>query len=155
MKVAGIAKQVVDQGGLVQAGGHGQLPGLCTHCEMWSFVQGGMTPEQALRCGTLLGAKYLGLDADLGSIRQGKLADLIVIQEGADPLKNIRDSEKIQFVIANGSVYEANRMNRLGSGQPRPQFYWQLPGGNAAGISGSAAFGHGVGCSCHRGRLQQ
>lgn len=154
IKVAGIAKQVVDQGGLVQAGGHGQLAGLCTHWEMWSFVQGGMTPEQALRCGTLLGAKYLGLDEDLGSVRQGKLADLVIIQKGADPMKDIRDSEKIQFVVANGNVYEANRMNRLGSGQPRPQFYWQSPGGNAAGVSGSAAFGQGVGCSCHRGRMQ-
>ena len=48
MRVAEIARQVVDQGGLVQAGGHGQLCGICTHWEMWSFVQGGMTPMQAL-----------------------------------------------------------------------------------------------------------
>ena len=114
MRVAEIAKQLVDQGGLVQAGGHGQLNGICTHWEMWSFVQGGMTPLEALTCGTLHGAKYLGLDGDLGSVEAGKLADLIIYQKGADPTRNIRDSEKIDNVIANGEIFEANRMNRFG-----------------------------------------
>jgi Tol biopolymer transport system component/imidazolonepropionase-like amidohydrolase len=150
MKVAEIALQVVEQGGLVQAGGHGQLNGICTHWEMWSFVQGGMTPMQALKCGTINGAKYLGLDGDLGSVETGKLADLVIFQKGADPLENIRDSERVQFVVANGEVYEADRMNRFGSREPRRPFYWQ---NERAGITmGTGAPEHGVGCSCLRGR---
>ncbi|QEF97942.1 translocation protein TolB [Stieleria maiorica] len=148
IKVAEIARQVVEQGGLVQAGGHGQLPGLCTHWEMWSFVQGGMTPMQALTCGTLNGAKYLGLDDDLGSIEVGKLADLIVIRRGADPIKQIRDSEKIQFVMANGHLFEADRMNRIGDNAPRGEFFWE----NNAGAGVLATASEAVGCSCHRGR---
>ncbi|MCA9138498.1 MAG: PD40 domain-containing protein [Planctomycetales bacterium] len=148
IKVAEIAKQVVDQGGLVQAGGHGQLPGICTHWEMWSFVQGGMTPMQALACGTINGARYLGLDDDLGSIEQNKLADIVVIRRGADPMKNIRDSEKIQWVIANGDVFQADRMNRLGANEPRGQFFWELNDG--AGVMASAL--ESSGCSCHRGQ---
>ncbi len=147
IRVAEIAKQVVDAGGLVQAGGHGQLSGICTHWEMWSFVQGGMTAMEALRCGTINGATYLGLDGDLGSIESGKLADVIIIQKGSDPTKNIRHSEDIQYVIANGEAFEANRMNRFGSRSPRVPFYWD---GNESGISIDFAQAIGVGCSCHR-----
>ncbi|NND97549.1 MAG: amidohydrolase family protein, partial [Pirellulaceae bacterium] len=149
IRVAEIAKQVVDQGGLVQAGGHGQLNGICTHWEMWSFVQGGMTPMQALTCGTINGAKYLGLDGDLGSIEPGKLADMIICQKGADPTKRIRDSERIAHVVANGEIFEANRMNRFGSRQPRMPFYWD---GSESGMTIGASHTEGVGCSCLRGR---
>ncbi|QEG39831.1 amidohydrolase family protein [Roseimaritima ulvae] len=147
IRVAEIAKQVVDQGGLVQSGGHGQLAGICTHWELWSFVQGGMTPMQALACGTINGAKYLGLDGDLGSIEKGKLADLVILQKGADPTVKIRDTEKIATVIANGRIYEANRMNRYGSRMPRTPFYWNDGAGSPSqGFTLSDA----VGCSCGR-----
>ncbi len=150
MKVAEIARQVVEQGGLVQAGGHGQLNGICTHWEMWSFVQGGMTPMQALMCGTINGAKYLGLDGDLGSIEVGKLADLVIFKSDADPAKNIRDTEQIQYVVANGEIYEADRMNRFGSPEPRRPFYWQNNGAGTTLLHNSLE--HGIGCSCLRGR---
>ena len=149
MRVAEIAKQLVDQGSLVQAGGHGQLNGICTHWEMWSFVQGGMTPLEALHCGTINGAKYLGLDTDLGSIEVGKLADLIIYQKDADPAKEIRDTEKIQHVIANGEIFEAQRMNRFGSRAPREPFYWD---GSESGMTFMSTLEHGVGCSCLRSR---
>ncbi len=126
IQVAKIAKQVVDDGGLVQAGGHGQLNGICTHWELWSFVQGGMTPMEALRCGTLNGAKYLGLDGDIGSLEPGKLADLIVIQRGFDPTKEIRHSQEIAMVMANGRLFDATSMSELtGDKTPGPVFYFQ------------------------------
>lgn len=123
IKVASITKQLIDQGGLVQAGGHGQLNGICTHWEMWSYVQGGMTPLEALRCGTLNGAKYVGLDGDLGSLEPGKLADLIVIAKDHDPTINIRHSENIQWVMANGNLYDASTMRAI-DGEERAPFFW-------------------------------
>lgn len=146
IQVAGIARQVVEQGGLVQAGGHGQLNGICTHWEMWSFVQGGMTPADALRCGTLLGAKYLGLDRDLGSLEAGKLADIIVLQEGRDPLKDIRHTEFVQFTIANGRVFDATTLQELGnrSAEEETEFYWELTGN---GVSFPLPAASGCGCS--------
>jgi imidazolonepropionase-like amidohydrolase/Tol biopolymer transport system component len=144
IRVAEIAKQVIDDGGLVQAGGHGQLNGMCTHWEMWSFVQGGMTPIQALTCGTLHGAKYLGLDKDVGSLEVGKLADIIVMESGADPIKNIRDSERVQFTIANGRIFESKSMTELTSGRP-PDFFWKHVGN---GISYPVPIV--TSCSCQR-----
>ena len=145
IRVAEIAQRVVAEGGLVQAGGHGQLNGICTHWEMWSFVQGGMTPRQELRCGTLNGARYLGLDRDLGSLEEGKLADLLVIEAECDPTRDIRHSERIDLVIANGRVFDARRMNAWGEPAPRGAFYWQREG---QGLSQRPP--HSPGCACQR-----
>jgi Tol biopolymer transport system component/imidazolonepropionase-like amidohydrolase len=144
IRVAEIAKQVVDDGGLVQAGGHGQLNGICTHWELWSFVQGGMTPIQALECGTLNGAKYVGLDRDLGSLEVGKLADILVMEAGADPTARIRDSERVHLTIANGRVFNATTMTELNS-QHAPEFFWKQAGN---GISYAVPVS--TGCSCGR-----
>ena len=127
IRQARIARRVVDNGGMVQAGGHGQLQGMDTHWEMWAMVQGGMTPMEALRCGTLFGAKYVGLDGDLGSLEAGKLADLIVIEKGSDPTKDIRHSERVHYVVANGRLFDARTMDELtkkGRLKRKP-FYWE------------------------------
>lgn len=125
IRVAEIAKQVVRDGGLVQAGGHGQLNGIDTHWELWSFVQGGMTPIESLRCGTINGAKYLGLDDDIGSLEVGKLADLVVIERGFDPTEEIRHSEKVELVMINGRLFRAETMQEIGGQQqPAPKFFF-------------------------------
>ena len=144
MRVAEIARQVVDQGGLVQAGGHGQLCGICTHWEMWSFVQGGMTTMDALKCGTINGARYIGLDNDLGSVESGKLADLIVLEKGADPLKEIRDTERVQLTIANGRVFQAATMTEYGADTPQQNFYWKTAGN---GVSDFLPVSSSCGCA--------
>ncbi|MBI3449494.1 MAG: PD40 domain-containing protein [Acidobacteria bacterium] len=100
--VAASAKKVVDAGGRVNLGGHGQLQGLGPHWEMWAFVQGGMTPLQALRVATLSPAETLGLDRDLGSIEAGKLADFVVLSK--NPLERIENSASIELVVKNGTA---------------------------------------------------
>ena len=109
-------------------------------------MQGGMSPLESLRCGTIFGATYLGLDGDVGSLETGKLADIIVMETGADPTKNIRDTEKIEYTIANGRVFKSRRMNELGSSAPRQPFYWGQPG--YGGMSHS--FPRSSSCSCQR-----
>jgi imidazolonepropionase-like amidohydrolase len=122
--VAAGAAEVLRRGGMVQLGAHGQMQGLGAHWELWSLVQGGMTPMQALQTATIGGARYLGLDGDLGSLEVGKLADLVVFE--ADPLSDIRNSEQIGMVMVNGRLYDARTMDRI-AGDPvkRERFFFE------------------------------
>jgi Tol biopolymer transport system component/imidazolonepropionase-like amidohydrolase len=118
------AKALADAGTKVNLGAHGQLQGLGAHWELWMFVQGGMSPMQALRAATLNGAQYIGLDDDIGSLESGKLADLIVLEK--NPLEHIRNSESIKYVMLNGRLYDAATMNELGTrAVKREPFYWE------------------------------
>ncbi len=117
------AKRIVDAGGRVQLGAHGQLQGLGAHWELWMLQQGGMTPLEALRAATLDGARYLGLDRELGSIEVGKLADLVVLDR--NPLDDIRGTEAVSMVMVNGRLYETATMNEVGSSKSRPAFHFQ------------------------------
>jgi imidazolonepropionase-like amidohydrolase/Tol biopolymer transport system component len=118
------AKQISDAGGSVQLGAHGQLQGLGAHWELWMLQQGGMTPMESLRAATIAGARYLGLDADLGSLEKGKLADLVVLDR--NPLENIRDSESIAMVMMNGRLYDGKTLAEVGATKrPAPRFWWE------------------------------
>jgi imidazolonepropionase-like amidohydrolase len=105
-------------------GAHGQIQGIGAHWETWMFVQGGMTPMEALRTATINGAKYLGLDDDLGSLEKGKLADLVVLDK--NPLENIRNTDSVRMVMLNGRLYDAETMNEIApTPRTRLPFYWE------------------------------
>jgi imidazolonepropionase-like amidohydrolase len=132
-ELAKTVRDVVRAGGKAQLGAHGQLQGLGAHWELWMLQQGGLTPLESLRSATLSGAQYLGLDRDLGSIEPGKLADLVVLDK--NPLDDIRNSDTIRYVMANGVLYSADNMDEVYPNQrPRPPFFWERRGeGNPAG----------------------
>jgi imidazolonepropionase-like amidohydrolase len=119
--IARIAKQLNDAGVSVHVGAHGQREGLGAHWELWMLVQGGMTPLEALRAGTWNGAKYLGIDADVGSLEPGKLADLIVVD--GNPV-DIRQSEKVLYTVVNGRLYDTATMNEMGNHPAQRSKYW-------------------------------
>ena len=108
--VAASAKKIVDAGGKVNLGGHGQMQGLGPHWELWAFVQGGMTPMQALRVGTLFPAQTLGLDRELGSIETGKRADFVVLEK--NPLEKIENTDSVALVVKNGRAYTPAELER-------------------------------------------
>jgi hypothetical protein len=118
------AKAIHDAGGLVTLGAHGQMQGLGAHWELWMLEQGGMTQVEALSAATINGARYLGLDDDLGSLEVGKLADLLVMDE--NPLEDLRNTESLSMVMLNGRLYEAATLNEIGNYQEeRPLLYWE------------------------------
>jgi adenine deaminase len=111
---------------------------------MWMMVKGGMTPHQALRAATLNGARYLGLDGDIGSLEPGKLADLVVID--GDVLQDIRVSDRVTHVVLNGRLYDTATMNELGATpRPRKPFFFERAASGyvplAAGTEASARGG--------------
>jgi hypothetical protein len=124
LRSAGIVKSIIDAGGHAQLGAHGQLAGLGAHWELWLIAQSGITNMQALRCATLDGARYLGLDKDLGSIEPGKLADLIVLDK--NPLDDIHDSTSIAWTMINGRLYDAQTLAPADGGPgERPHFFFE------------------------------
>ncbi len=148
MALARNCKDLTDAGVSVQLGAHGQLQGLGAHWELWMFTQGGMTNLEALRAATLNGARYLGLDRDVGSLEPGKLADLLVID--ANPLDDIRNSERISYTMVNGRLYDARTMNEVGNHpKDRIPFYWERPGASDAFVWHGPAVGYQLeGCGC-------
>lgn len=150
MEVAADAKKLVDQGNWVQIGAHGQLQGLAAHWELWMFEQGGMTPHEALRSATLHGAKYLGLDESIGSLEEGKLADLVVLS--GNPLEDIRQTDTVESVMVNGRLFDAATMNQIGNHPAeRGKFYWEKGEVSEAFIWHGPGIGFaGPTCSCGR-----
>ncbi|MEL6633167.1 MAG: amidohydrolase family protein [Bacteroidota bacterium] len=112
-------------------GAHGQLQGLGAHWELWMLQQGGMSNHEALKSATIRGAKYIGMDEEIGSLKKGKLADLIVID--GNPLENIQQSEHVVYTMVNGRLYDAETVNEIGNyTRERTPFYWEQEGsGNA------------------------
>lgn len=82
--------------------------GLSLHLEIQTYVDGGLTPYQALQSATIWAAESLAVEKDLGSIEPGKLADIIFVE--GDPLKNIRDAWNVNTVIRNGVVYKVGEL---------------------------------------------
>lgn len=124
IEVSRVAKQLADGGTKVNLGAHGQIQGLGAHWELWMLAQGGMTPLQAIKCATLNGAEHLGMAKELGSLENGKLADLLILD--ANPLEDIRNSEKIKYVMINGRIYDAETMNEtITREKPRGSFWWK------------------------------
>lgn len=138
---ARIARALNDRGVSVQLGAHGQREGLGAHWEVWMFQQGGMTPLQALRSATLQGARYIGMDREIGSLEKGKLADLVVLD--ANPLENIRNTSTIRYTVLNGRIFDAMSMNELGN-RPRERkpFFFEMQGYETWGAATTAASTH-------------
>ncbi|MFQ5526605.1 MAG: amidohydrolase family protein [Thermoanaerobaculia bacterium] len=119
---ARVCKALADAGVDILIGAHGQREGLGSHWEIWMLVQGGMTPHQAIRAATIEGARYIGMDSDLGSLEPGKLADLVVID--GNPLEDIRQSENVTHTMVNGRLYDAATMNEIGNREKARDKLW-------------------------------
>ncbi|MHA4738977.1 amidohydrolase family protein [Dyadobacter sp. MSC1_007] len=97
-------KTMVERGGHVTPGTDSPIihPGISYHAELQSWVDGGISPFQTLRSATLYSAEALGIAKDLGTLENGKLADLVIID--GDPLKNIKDVLNVHTVVRNGEI---------------------------------------------------
>jgi imidazolonepropionase-like amidohydrolase len=86
-------------------------PGFSLHDELELLVEAGLTPMQALQTATINPAKFFNLDKEAGSIEQGKIADLVLLN--SNPLENISNTKKIAAVISNGILFQRKDLDAL------------------------------------------
>ena len=113
---------IIEEGGWGAIGAHGQLHGLGSHYEVW-MAAAGTDAHTGIEIGTIHGAHFLGLEHELGSLAEGKVADFLVL--GSNPLDDIRNTADIVYVIKDGIVYDAGTLDELWPEvRPFGDYYW-------------------------------
>ena len=72
------------------------------------LVEAGFTPTESIHIATENGAKFLGEDNHVGTLRVGKQADIVVIK--GDPSRDINDIEKVEIVFKDGKGYDPQKL---------------------------------------------
>ncbi len=86
-------------------------PGLSLHEELIVLVEAGLSPQEALKTATLNPARYFKLENELGSIKETMWADLIILT--ANPLENIKNTQRIDAVLKQGKYYDREALNQI------------------------------------------
>jgi imidazolonepropionase-like amidohydrolase len=114
--------RLIHEAGGVIVLGSDQSAGPQSHRELELMVDGGIAPVDAIRIATLNAAVFLGRERDLGSIEEGKLADLVLL--GADPLADISNAQWVEVVIKAGRIIDRSALdlpvNRPDASRVRP-----------------------------------
>jgi imidazolonepropionase-like amidohydrolase len=111
-----IVKALHDAGVPVVVGTDEGIPGHSVHREIELYVEAGFTPLEALQAATIVPARAMKLEAELGTIEKGKRADLVVLN--ANPLEQIRNIRTVRWTITDGRVYDAQALWRSVRFQP-------------------------------------
>jgi imidazolonepropionase-like amidohydrolase len=85
------------------------MPGFSLHDELANFVEAGFTPMESLQTATSNPARFFTIDKDYGSVEPGKIADLVLLS--ANPLDNIRNTQRISAVFANGRLFDRSALD--------------------------------------------
>lgn len=87
------------------------VAGADLHRELEQLVAAGLSPAEALRAATSSPARYFALDGQYGAVDEGKVADLILLR--ANPLVDIRNTQKIDAVIFDGNLYDRPALDTI------------------------------------------
>jgi imidazolonepropionase-like amidohydrolase len=87
------------------------VPGLSLHEELTLLTQAGLSPMQALQAATRNPADFLGVSQKQGTVEVGKNADLLLLD--ANPLDDIRNSEKIRALIIHGKLLDRASLDQM------------------------------------------
>jgi imidazolonepropionase-like amidohydrolase len=102
-------RRIVSGGGHVIAGTDSPIIpfGLSLHIELQNYVDGGLTPVEALRTATSAFADAVGA-SDLGTIAPGMFADMVIVD--GNPLEDITATRRVRVVLKNGDVFTYERL---------------------------------------------
>ena len=103
---------VHQKGGFIVAGTDSPIIpyGMSLHLELETYQNAGLTPKEILKTATVNNAIALNAQNDLGSVREGMLADLVILKE--NPLDDIKNTRSTEIVIKNGEVYGLQELLR-------------------------------------------
>jgi imidazolonepropionase-like amidohydrolase len=87
------------------------VPGHTLHRELELYVKAGLTPLEAIQAATIVPARVMKLENEVGTIEAGKRADLIILD--ANPLENISNIRKASFVMARGRLFDCAKLWEL------------------------------------------
>ena len=87
------------------------VPGLSLHQEIEELCGSGLYELEAIKTATINPAKYFNLEESLGRIKQGYIADLIILDK--NPLENISNTKSIQAVIKDGYFMNRSYLDSL------------------------------------------
>ena len=101
--------RMINEAGGIIALGTDQSTGPAAHRELELLVAGGISNMDAIRIGTLNAAILLGKERELGSVEEGKLADMVLLN--ADPLADINNAKNIYMVIKDGKIIDRSNLS--------------------------------------------
>ncbi|MEZ5317147.1 MAG: amidohydrolase family protein [Vicinamibacterales bacterium] len=123
-----LVKALFDAGVPIVVGTDAAVPGFSVLRNLEQLVDAGFTPMQALQAATIVPARAMRVDAEMGTIAAGKRADLLVLD--ANPLDDISNVRRSRWVASRGRLYRIADVRRsVGFGVP------------AAGAASGAASG--------------
>lgn len=88
----------------VVAGTDQVVPGHSLRRELELYVKAGFTPMEAIQSATIVPARVMKVDKDLGTLEAGKIADLILVD--GNPLENISNLRNTKYVVAAGRMFD-------------------------------------------------
>jgi imidazolonepropionase-like amidohydrolase len=92
----------------IVAGTDQVVPGHSLHREIELYVKAGFTPMEAIQAATLVPARVMNMESEVGTIAAGKRADLIILDR--NPLDEIRNIRTMKTVITGGRMYDCGQL---------------------------------------------
>jgi imidazolonepropionase-like amidohydrolase len=92
-------------------GGIWVIPGFSLHQEFREMADAGFSPLQILQASTLNGARFLGREATMGTVEEGKNADLVLLDR--DPIQDSRNLDKIEAVVLKGKYFSKHALEKM------------------------------------------
>ncbi len=103
-------ERIQEAGGTVLVGTDSPLDnvGLGVHANIQEMVGYGWAPYDALRAAIVSPARYLGVAGDVGTLKHGKVADLIAVR--GNPLRDVDAAARVEITVAGGRVWRQRRL---------------------------------------------
>lgn len=108
LKILGALKRA---GIPIVAGTDVGVPGHTLHRELELYVKAGLTPMEAVQAATLVPARVMKLENEVGTIQAGKRADILIL--AGDPLENISNIRKTKFVVTQGRLFDCSELKKI------------------------------------------